>query len=139
MLEETNGVLAPSYKLYGRPGIVLASGFPFFCGLLIALNYHRIGQERNRDKSITITFLVFVMCLIEVIKNDFEVNFIFITLYLLQVGVAYLCYCKLQGDIIDMHVRRGGTLVSIHKTLAYNILFILFFFTIAFLIKQVYP
>lgn len=137
MIEKPLRISPPAYKLFGRLSIVLASGLPFFSGLLIAINYHRTGQEMSRDKSIILTSLVFVISMINVIKNDFELDFIFIACYLLQAEIAFLCFCNLQGNIIDMHVSRGGALAPIHHTLAYNILFSLFFFTIAFLIKQV--
>lgn len=126
-----------AYKLFGRLDFFLTLGVPFFGCLLIAINYHRVDQERNRDKSILLASLVFIMSITNIIINDIDVNIIFIACYILQSGVSYLCYCHLQGDIIDTHVRKGGTLVSEYHTVAYSILFGLFFFAIIFLIKQV--
>ncbi|ECN9266973.1 hypothetical protein ZL58_23500 [Salmonella enterica subsp. enterica serovar Typhimurium] len=128
----------PDYKLYGRLSIVLTSLLPWYSGFLIATNYHRIGDKRNRNKSFILALFFMVACLAIIITQGIESIYLYVrylALHLvLQSEIIYLFHCKLQGKIIDEHIRNGGHVVSAVHPLLDSIFFSSILFTVTFII-----
>ncbi|ELE7702657.1 hypothetical protein AB1L81_004418 [Salmonella enterica] len=103
---------APDYKLYGRLSIALTSVLPFYSGFLIATNYHRIGEKKNRDRSFALAFTVMVVYMAVIITQGIKSLAINAEYFVLQSEIIYLFHCQLQGKIIDEHIRNGGHIVS---------------------------
>jgi len=106
----------PSNKLFGHWAVLWATliGSPLAGGIVMAINYVRLGQRRAAFHAIfwTAMFLVAVGVAITALKLPQPPDAIVPLLPVLPVIVMDCVARGLQGEAVAEHIRRGGTLAS---------------------------
>lgn len=108
------GKTRPSYKLYSVGSIVLGAflGSPIAGGVLMAINYRRVGRFTAAVHAVvwTTVFTVAIVAGGMVLPDDVRIpNTSFVVP---QIIAMYFLAKGLQGSAIDGHQRRGGSLAS---------------------------
>ena len=131
---DDEGRRVPAYSLYPVKGVTWATlmGSPFAGGIIMAINYGRLGHDSAKWHALLWSLLgtAALLTALFFIPEDLPIpNAVFI---LPQVAVMYSVAKSLQGAAIDAHQERGGALASVWRAVGIGLLCCLFIVGVAF-------
>jgi len=105
---------APTFTLHPVKGVVWAAfwGSPLAAGIIMAINYHRLGKADAARNAVAIAAIATVALFAGIFAIPEEINvpsFVFIAA---QLAVVQAIANALQGDLIRRHAEQGGALAS---------------------------
>lgn len=124
---------APNYKLFDANAVGLATffGTPIAGCLLMALNYHRLGQMGRAVMTLLVGTLVTGLVLLVTWNLPSGAN---VPIAIALLVVTRLSADKLQGRAVKEHVARGGQLASRWSAFWVSLIFLAIFFGIVLVI-----
>lgn len=107
---EIDEALRPRYRLFSLRSVMLATaiGSPWAGGIVMAVNYWRLGRLGAAVHSVVWTLLFSAALVLLVVLLPDEVYIPTVIYILVQIGGMFYAAQWFQGAVLEEHRRRGG-------------------------------